>query len=620
MSADAPDVPDVPGRRKSSPSLRAGFWVLLCVAAWLRHTHLEELNAHYVLFHHPVVDASEYHEEAKALAAGTWHHQVPIHGILYPLVLGQVYRVTEGDALQVRQVALLLAIVTWILVFFLGRELVGDLGARFAALLLAYHEPALYFDSELYAEGLTVFLLVLVVFVAWRALRSARLSMALLLGAVTGLSALARSNLILLVPVAIVGMAFFPRPVPARRRRFARVLLCTLGALVLIAPFTYWNHRASSEFVLLQARSGHNLYMANHPDARAGIPHIRPGPMFETFRRRPAVEAGLRGPNAESRFYQDLFWNHVRENPGAFARGLLAKGWASLAAVEVPSSYDPALQERFSWVARSPFFLPFVYLLPFALFGLLFFRGKREARLALTAVLLVVWASLILGFAAGRYRYQAAAIVCLFAGHGLVRCTQLLRPCELRQGGRGRMAAFFLLGTLVLACITPRFREERKRFAAEGDQFLAYGYFARFQETGSVQDLERARKAARAAIEGDPSLPLAHYTLGVLSEFDERGGRFRSREGALRAFQHYDRALEVWPLYPEAQENRGRLFLLLQRYEDALAAYEAAVAIQPGRYAAWDAIGKLAERLGKPERARAAYERRDREIERIGHK
>ncbi len=80
------------------------------------------------------------------------------------------------------------------------------------------------------------------------------------------------------------------------------------------------------------------------------------------------------------------------------------------------------------------------------------------------------------------------------------------------------------------------------------------------------------------------------YSLTELKRYDE-------------ALEAYDQALALQPIYAWAWARKGRTLRLLERYPDALACYEEALRIQPNNASAWKGKGIIYERLGEPEKA-----------------
>lgn len=82
-------------------------------------------------------------------------------------------------------------------------------------------------------------------------------------------------------------------------------------------------------------------------------------------------------------------------------------------------------------------------------------------------------------------------------------------------------------------------------------------------------DTREALRALLAATRDDPTLPEAHNALGLV---------YHASGKETLALEHYRRALALRPKFSEAQNNVGILLLDLGRYDEAIAAFEAALA------------------------------------------
>lgn len=567
----------------------------------LRVTHLHALARSEPIFTRPVVDAGEYYEEAAARAAGTWEHEVPLHGVLYPLLLGPAYRATGGDPLRLRLLQQLVPLATGALLFVLAKRLLGPTSAALAVLLFALYRPGLLYECEFYAEGLAALAVLGVAATLVGARAREGWWHCALAGLCIGLAALCRSNLLLLAPLAGL-LLLLPRPLGVRgppatlARRLLHVVSLLAACALPILPLTFANHDASGEWVLLQARGGHNLWMANHPGSD-GTPDIRPGPVFESLRREPIAHERI-GPSAESAYWGERFRTELRADPLA----MLALWWKKLRLVfsplEIPSSYDPEGHALHSWVVAWMPLPGFAVLLPFALLGLLRWPGGRESRLVLLAILLGVGSSLVIGFAAGRYRHQLAPLLVLLAAAGLREALRCLR----QDPPRAKIVVLLLLALgAALPLGAPRLDAAQERWRAEFHQLQAHALYA-------AGDREGCEREARLAAQGDPRAPWPHFTLGRLATFDARGVLGGPGAPLERALQHYADALERWPDYPEAHENRAAIFANTGRPELAIAELEAALRLAPQRYASWERLAELLARAGRSEEARACNE------------
>lgn len=75
-------------------------------------------------------------------------------------------------------------------------------------------------------------------------------------------------------------------------------------------------------------------------------------------------------------------------------------------------------------------------------------------------------------------------------------------------------------------------------------------------------------------------------------------------EGAIAA---YDRAIELFPLFFEAIDNRAFSYMDLGRYDVALQGFEASLRVEPGGIAAFFSRGECLLRLGRFEEAEAVF-------------
>lgn len=115
------------------------------------------------------------------------------------------------------------------------------------------------------------------------------------------------------------------------------------------------------------------------------------------------------------------------------------------------------------------------------------------------------------------------------------------------------------------------------------------------------EDFAAARRAAQAFLERDPLRPDANFMIGLV-EF---------KAGQLpEARQHFKAAIDASPNpYAEAWFNLGLLERAANRPEDAIAAYQQAVAARPQYLAALNNLGLVFSDLDRHEEAEAQYRR-----------
>ncbi len=572
--------------------------VALGLMTALRLLHLGQLAENSVFFTQPMVDALEYLVEAKARATGTFEYAVPMHGPLYPALLGVAYGICQGDPFGLHLATTLVGYVTVLALYFGGRRLIGAWPAAIAALLLALYRPGLLYECEYYAAGLANLAVVVVglLLAGWSA--PERWGRVVGSGVALGVAVLIRTNLLVLLPVAWIVLW-------RRRSGWRAALLLTGLALLPAAAYTVHNYAVSGSFIFVQARGGQNLHMANH-EAATGLVDIRPGPQFESLRRRPMV-AGAFDLAAQDGFHNQQFLDFVTGQPGAFLGLILTKAWNSLSPVEAPSAYDNEANAVFSWVLRLP--LPgFAWLLPLALAGLL---GRAMPHAAWWRLLLVgaaVWVTMLLIYPTGRYRYQLAGLLCLFAASGL---HALYRSLRGDPGSGWRMGLWVgLVGGLVLALTAPRFAEQRPRWQAEFEQLQGYAHLF-------VGDLAQARRHAVAADRLDSDYAWPQYLLGMVKSHGDDGKPGTAGADLKGAIECYSTAIERHADFPEAYENRAYILMQLGHLDHAFNGFEKTVELLPFRHQSWEFLAQIHRQRGQAAAAARCRQQRQVAIQRL---
>jgi 4-amino-4-deoxy-L-arabinose transferase-like glycosyltransferase len=220
----------------------------LVVAKW--HTHLG------------VNDSLYYAYQADRNALGDWFPHpfstMPgaAHGPLTSAYL-TLWSLHGGDATPWQRTGnTVLGILTVALIGVLGRRLAGPTVGLIAATIAAVYPNLWINDSIVMSESLATLLVVLALVVATGLDRRPTVRAAAALGAILGLAALTRSELVLLVPGCAV-LAWWRRPDTARGLRIPAAIVAT--ALATVAPWTLYNLHRFQRPVLLSTNDGGTL-------------------------------------------------------------------------------------------------------------------------------------------------------------------------------------------------------------------------------------------------------------------------------------------------------------------------------------------------------------------------
>ena len=187
-------------------------WILagiLLLAVLLRVWHLLQTRVNDPYFDHPSVDPMFYHRWAQAIAGGDLlGERVFSQGPLYPYFLGGLYALVGPSLLAARIAQLVLGTVSVLLVSLLARRVFGVRTALLAGLIAAVYTMFIFFEGLLLLATLQVFLNLCLVLALFAARDRPEFPRWLLVGALLGLSALARPNVLLLVFILLPWLAF----------------------------------------------------------------------------------------------------------------------------------------------------------------------------------------------------------------------------------------------------------------------------------------------------------------------------------------------------------------------------------------------------------------------------
>lgn len=538
------------GQIRFSPPLGAALLAFLVQIAYLAEGGKDPT------FNRPLVDAQTYDQQARDIAAGRPAPPIPFwQPPLYPYALALVYSLTGGSIVAAKGVQAALGAASCALAAVIASRLFGRRAGWIAGAVTAFYGPLVFFHAQLLPVSLACALDLLLLRLLIGAVDDPRPARWLGCGVVTGLSALAIPNILVVGVCVVLALAW-----TAVRRKQGRALASAAvflaGAAAVLAPVTIRNYVFSRDFVLVSTNGGINLYIGNNEDAESTIA-IRPGADWVYLERLP-IREGARSPSAADSWFTRKVVRYAAAHPAAFARGLVRKAGLFLNARELPRNLDLYVLREFSVVLRlllwraGPFAFPFGVVAPLALLGLWRARGSR-AGLVSAAFLVLYGLSVVLFFVTSRYRVVLAPVFAVFAAGGVVWLADRAVPSRRRLAG--------LAVVLAAACFVNR----PVRAATDGVDFRAELPFL---------------LGVRAAESGDEA----------------------------EAVRRYEEALRLKPDYAPALNNLGALHGLAGRYAESASFYEKALAADPDYAEARSGLGFALARMGRLREAEACYE------------
>lgn len=184
------------------------------------------------------------------------------HPPLTVIVLAPMSFVTSEALIPQRLTMSVLGTVAVVVIGLLSRRLAGDRAGWIAAGIAAVYPNLWVNDGLIMSETIATLVVALALLYAYRLIREPNVWNALIVGALCGLAALTRAELVLLVPLLAVPAALVARSV-ASTQRWKLAGIGVLAAAVLIAPWVGYNLSRFDEPTYLSTNDGIALLGSN---------------------------------------------------------------------------------------------------------------------------------------------------------------------------------------------------------------------------------------------------------------------------------------------------------------------------------------------------------------------
>ena len=551
----APDSPEQPGS-----AARAAAWTLVALLVALALHGIVAWQYRADPFAQTLVsDALSYHLWAvriaeHGLAAEPVFHQSP----LFPLVLSWLYAITPEDGrTTVSALAqILLGSLAIALLVPIGRSYLNSTAAGLAGALLALaYGPFVFYGMKLFPVPLALATQAAALATLGAARQRPTPLRAALAGVCLGLACLARAELLLFVPLALLALAGpLGRGADATpRRRLAIPAIGLVAALAVIAPVTLHNLR-QGDLVPIASAAGENLFIGNQVTGHGGYTQLHPraGEIFaqrEQARLSAENAAGreLR-PSEVSAYWRGKAWRELRESPAAWI-GLESR---KLGRILHPG--DPT--DVYSFALERSLYLSALYLLPAtawcvlllgAIGGFCAWNRCRNRAWPLGALVGVHFVVLLVFFVDSRLRLPLLFFLTPFGGLAIVEGARLWRAGRQRIAV-ATLASLTVLSLIVGASLTTWSPRDVVRVAAV------------LSQQGRLDD--SLAVLARVTTSPDPDA----------RALDQAGWVLQKKKDFAAAREHYERALERGLTGSAERQTRTRLGMVCEQLEDHSAA------------------------------------------------
>ncbi len=514
------------GRAAPAPWTPRERWILaglLALACALRVAHVLASRAS-PLFDAPQMDALYHVEWARAFAAGERFQTPPFfRAPLYPWLLGSELWLFGDSLLIPRLVQALLGTAATLCVYLCARRAFGLRAAWIAGLLWACNWVGIFFDGELLLETLAVPLYLLGLWLALGLADQPHPRRAFVVGAVFGLSALVRPNVLLFMPV--LALWLFVRARAQHGRPILATALLAAGTLLPILPITLYNTVAGHDFVLIASQAGVNLWIGNNPasdGSSAVVPGTREdwwGGYRDAIAQAERAEGRSLKPSEVSQHFAHRALDFARTQPRAWLRLLVHKARLFTWNAELGNNEEPRfLFERFSPLAPLTA-LGFAWLFALGILGLAGSWRTAWKHLPLWGFLATYSASIVVYFVNARFRLPILPCLAIYAGAAVAWMTDSVHARRWPQLALGLAAT---LGLALFSLHVPASVEQRSR--SNGHVMLGKASAQAGQWTAAAAELQRA-------VEIDPANWQARRALAASQR---QLGDVRGAEAALR--------------------------------------------------------------------------------------
>ncbi|RJP31859.1 MAG: hypothetical protein C4547_14940 [Phycisphaerales bacterium] len=594
-------------RSNGSPSRPAGskrpdhrLWLLVALAALgIRLAYLAGQCLYNPMHDAPIMDAQMHDAWARRIAFGDGMPAIPyFRAPLYYHLLAVVYLVFGASVTAPLILQCCLGAGSCWLIAVMAAHLAGRRAGVLAGGLAAVYAPFVVFDAELLSVNLEVFLDILLLWLLLKAaIRDGRWLWAVA-GAVLGLSAVTRPNVLITIPVIVAwivtscrrttappedGVAAVcagggagagasrpcseRRAVSAPRAAFVRTVsvlgVFAAAAAIPIGVVAVRNAVVGGEWVLIASQGGVNFYIGNNPTsdgARAVAPGTRGdwvGGYEDTHRIAEGAEgrALTEGEVSSYWFKQSIGW--IRSAPGAWLQLMGRKLLLFWTPRELSNNKPIAFFAAFSPIYA---FLPigFSVVAPLGLGAtVLVPRERRAAGWLLMGFGGAYVVSVVLFFCTARYRLPVVPVLMVLGAAGVswgVRCWRAQR--------HGRVALAILLAAAVALVMQVMPVQGLPEAYERAEGYRVLGQYHLLDRRSGDGDLDAAVYYLSEAVRVDPTHAMAHQLLAHAIAADDPAG----------AAWHYQRALAINPTLVGAYQPLSVAWLALGREADAVAA------------------------------------------------
>jgi tetratricopeptide (TPR) repeat protein len=561
--------------------------IIFLAAFFIRLIYLIQYRSNPA-FYYPMVDELWHLKWAREIITDSfWGDNAYFRGPLYPYLLAPFLKITGDSIFWSRFLQIIIGSFSSVLVYLLGTKTVSTKAGIIAGLAYAAYSTIFFYEAMFLIPVIFIFLNLLAVHLLILFRGRYIFSRWFLAGIVIGLSAIARPNILLLIPFFLIWIYVSFLHLKEIRRRATVTLIYLLGVLIPVFSVTLRNYLVTDEFFLISSQGGVNLYIGNNSETDGLtmlMPEVRldeslPWSEFTRATREAAENEIGRKLTAgeESAFWTGKALNFILHNPGKFISMTFQKLVYFLVGFENSDQTDIYASRKYSSIFslllwKRPVYFPFGLIFPLAVVGMVVCWPRRKELSLLYIFILVYIPTVILFLVTARHRLPVIPFMLIFGAAGAITIWEYIRQ---KKGRQILSCGILFIIVLVLANRTYFDIGFENPFQTHLNLALTY------ERQG---DLTMAEKEYREALQ---YYPYSATTLNNLGMLLHRQGR---SEEAMTMFQ---RAIQSNPDFADAYNNMGLVYESRQNIPDAERSYKKALSLDPGLHQAYLNLGDI---------------------------
>jgi len=608
-------------------------WAILIfgVAFIIRLIYLLQVKSN-PFFYTPMVDELWNIRWATEILEETfWGKEVFFRGPLYPYLLALFLKITGSDFFWTRLIQMIIASASVSLAYLLAREFFSEKVARLGSVFYAVYGTLIFYEAMFLIPVVFIFLNLFGLYLLARNRDNPGKWPYFLIGIVFGLSAIARPNILLVVPFLAVWVIFRFRHKIEWRSIILLALVFFIGIAIPIAPVTARNYAVADDFVLISSQGGVNLYLGNNRVAEgltmmmpeivldASVPWTKFIPTTTEYAENK-VGRPLK-PSEVSSFWANKAKQFIFENPGHFLGLTYRKLVYFFSGFENSDQHDIYDFRQYSSLLSVLIFdyglkFPYGLFAPLALIGMALGLKQWKRLAPLYIFVLAYIPTVILFLVTARHRLTVIPIMLMFAAMAVYYFYEKFRDSGLKKAILPGSAFLLLLVSMNTNWFDMGLKNEsqihqnlaltlvrQEKFAEAVEEYkLAIeetpGVPALYFGLGTTyKDMGRYREAVEQlniAVSLDPDYTDAYINLGV--SYEELGETDRA-EMAFRRATVLDSDLAL------PHVRLGDLYMNRQEFPRAAESFFTAAELNPDDYKIYTKLGVLFGRVGDTARA-----------------